>query len=240
MEIPLYLAMTAAELQNAAALPPRLAWMACHFSAYGTGLSNIPRTLPPGSMLMLNDRTPICGHDPELVAQTLCNAAKNLDCNCIVLDFQGKDCNQLFDVIQRILQLSSCPVGVSALYAADFDCPVLVPPIPPHLPPDEALVPWKGRELWMELSAEGTEISVTEAGSRYTPLSDFVPSGKTHPEETLHCHYTITVEDKRILFQLGRTEEDHSSLLKSAKTNGVTKSLGLWQEMQSGRRLSIS
>lgn len=79
MEIPLFLAMTAAEFRIAAEIPAHPAWMACHFSAYGTGISNLPRELPAGAMLMLNDRTPICGHDPEDVAKPLCDTAQRLE-----------------------------------------------------------------------------------------------------------------------------------------------------------------
>ena len=71
MPIPCYLAMTAAEYARAKELPGRLAWMACHFAPYGTGVVNLPQQLPEGSVLMLNDRIPICGHDPLLVADML-------------------------------------------------------------------------------------------------------------------------------------------------------------------------
>jgi hypothetical protein len=231
MEIPLYLAMTAAELQNASAFPPRLAWMACHFSAYGTGLSNVPKMLPQGAMLMLNDRTPICGHDPKLVAQTLCDTAKVLECDRILLDFQRKDFNELFDVIREVLEQAICPVGVSSLYADGFDCPVLVPPIMPHVLPEEALSRWSGREIWLEVSAEGTQISVTEKGSQSTPLAHYTSEHNAHWDQTLHCHYEITIEEDRVLFQLGRTEDDRSALIKAVGKLGVTCALSLWQEM---------
>lgn len=230
MEIPLYLAMTAAELQSAITVPPQLAWMACHFSAYGTGLSNIPRMLPPGSMLMLNDRTPICGHDPVLVAQALCNASQILKCDSILLDFQREACPELYGIVEAVLERAPCPVGVSCLYASNFDCQVLVPPIPPHTLPAEALASWEGRELWLELSSEGTLISVTENGSQYTPLPHYRPENNGHWEQELHCHYEITVEDDRVLFQLGRNEDDQISLLNTVKALGVTRGLRLWQE----------
>ena len=231
MEIPRYLAMTAAELRSAAELPAHTAWMACHFSAYGTGLSNVPQRLPPGSMLMLNDRTPICGHDPKTVAKRLQETVEALECKGILLDFQREDCEELVPVIEAVLKQASCPVGVSALYAAGFDCPVLVPPIPPHLPPEEALSPWKGRELWLELSTEGTEICVTEEGSRYTSLPDYIPEEPAHPDASLHCHYTIRLEEERISFQLGRTDEDQVALSEAAANWGVTCVFGLWQEL---------
>ena len=231
MEIPLFLVMTAAELQAAEQLPQHPAWMACHFSPYGTGISNIPKTLPPGAMLMLNDRTPVCRHDPETVAKTLCDAAQSLKCDSILLDFQREGFDELHNIIETVLKNASCPVGVSALYAKSFDCPVLVPSIPIQTLPEDALIPWKGRELWLELSSEGTEIAVTEQGSRYTPLPHYIPGEDAHPEDTLHCHYEITVEDDRILFHLGRTAEDQFSLWKASHSLGVTRALGFWQEL---------
>ena len=232
MEIPLYLAMTAAELRSATQVPAHPAWMACHFASYGTGLSNVPQTLPPGSMLMLNDRIPVFGHDATLVAQALCNAAKNLECDRILLDFQREGYEELRDIIQSVLVLASCPVGVSALYADGYDCPVLVPPIPPQVSPEEALSRWSGREIWLEVYAEGTQIRVTETGSQYTFLPHYLPKNNAHWEQALHCHYEITVEEDQVLFQLGRIEDDQRSLLSAASTLGVTCALGLWQETQ--------
>ena len=231
MEIPLFLAMTAAEFQGAELLPEHPVWMSCHFSSYGIGISNIPRSLPAGTMLMLNDRTPICGHDPETVAKTLCNTAQSLKCDSILLDFQREGFDESVRVIDEILKRASCPVGVSPLYAGDFDCPVLVPPVPPHTPIAEALSPWKDRELWLELSAQGTAIAVTEQGSSYTPLPDYVPAEGAHHENTLHCHYEITAQEDQVLFRLGRTGEDQLSLLEAAAQLGVSRGLGLWQEM---------
>ena len=230
MEIPWYLAMTAAEFQAAQELPDHLAWMACHFSSYGTGLSNVPKTLPPDSMLMLNDRTPICGHDPQLVAKTLCETANTLECNRILLDFQRENCPELLDVIHAVLAQASCPVGVSAMYAKNFDCPVLMPPIAPHILPKEALSPWQGRELWLEISTEGTQIKVTTDGSVYTPLPYFTFDGTMHFEAELFCHYTISLEEDFVLFQLGRTEEDQHALLSAVKDLGVSCALGFWQD----------
>lgn len=232
MEIPLFLAMTAAEFLGAEVLPDYPAWMACHFSSYGTGISNLPKTLPPGAMLMLNDRTPICGHDPETVAKSLCDAAQRLECRCILLDFQREGYEELRSVIGAVLKLARCPVGVSSLYAAEFDCPVLVPPIPPHLLPEDAVAPWKGRELWLEVSSEGTVICVTPDGSHYTSLPYYCPKHTDHYDKELHCHYSIIVEENQIVFQLGRSEDDQRSLVKAAEEFGVTQVLRLWQETE--------
>ena len=231
MEIPLFLAMTAGELGLAAELPKRIGWMASHFAAYGTGLSNLPKTLPPGSMLMLNDRTPICGHAPQEVANTLCQAAERLQCDSILLDFQRRDQLEISPVVSAVLARATCPVGVSVLYAKDFDCPVLVPPIPPHRPLEDALTEWNSREIWLELTAEGTQITVTPEGSRYAPLPFSELPEKAHEDQGLCCHYEIEVSEHKVRFLLGRTKDDQSALLNKAKHHGVTRGVGLWQEL---------
>ena len=71
MGISHYLAMTAEEIATTDILPEHTAYMACHFSPYGTGLTNIPESLPKNAILILNDRIPFCGHDKALIAKQL-------------------------------------------------------------------------------------------------------------------------------------------------------------------------
>ena len=230
MEIPLFLAMTAGEVSCADTLPPRLAWMACHFSPYGTGLSNIPQSLPKGSMLTLNDRIPPDWHDVDLAASTLTEAAKRLECGSILLDFQRLGNEKTASVVEAVLKQADRPVGVSSCYAEGLSCPVLVPPVPPHLTPEEYLKPWQRREIWLEWSLIGTEIEVTAEGSQYTSLPRFVPSEKAHFDEELGCRYDICVEEDRVVFRLGRVPEDMAGLMENAKKYGVMQWVGLWQE----------
>ena len=75
MVLPLYLAMTGREILAAQSAASRCAYMACHFSPYSQGLTNLPTSLPPSSMLILNDRTPICGHDPQRICGELAQMA---------------------------------------------------------------------------------------------------------------------------------------------------------------------
>lgn len=60
MGIPFYLAMTAAEFAVCRNLPPQVAWLACHFSSSGPGLTNIPTVLPSKSVLTIDDSQPFC------------------------------------------------------------------------------------------------------------------------------------------------------------------------------------
>ena len=92
MAIAPFLAMTAAEMHSCASLPEKVAWMACHFSPYGLGLSNLPKTLPPGSLLMMDDITPPQGHDPDLIAAQLEECVQKFQCSGVLLDFQRTDC----------------------------------------------------------------------------------------------------------------------------------------------------
>ena len=78
-----YLALTAGELYGHPKMEEKIAYMACHFSPYGTGLSNLPKWLPENCMLTLNDRTPICGHDPALIAEELTKVIERWHCSSL-------------------------------------------------------------------------------------------------------------------------------------------------------------
>ena len=119
MEIPLYLSMTAVEFSQCRILPDHTAWMACHFSPYGTGLTNLPTHLPKNSLLILNDRTPIHRHNPKQIRQILEEVVTALDCSGILLDLQRRDCPEAKEIIRQLLTLPY-PVGVSDNYAKEF------------------------------------------------------------------------------------------------------------------------
>lgn len=229
MAIPLYLAKTAAEFAVSAPHPQRLAWMACHFSPYATGITNLPDSLPPDSLLILNDRTPAHGHDPSRIHDTLMALHNELNYSGILLDFQRPDCAEAEQIIQAILTLP-CPVCVSDIYSKHLDCPVFLPPVPLTMPPEEYLSNWKGREIWLEVSKECLCVSITKNGTEYTSMQtngDF-----PHRDSDLHCRYRSIVEENIVKFCITRNDEDLESLLKAASQHGVTKAVGLWQEFK--------
>lgn len=230
MALPLYLAMTATEIRENALLPPQLAYMACHFSPYGTGLSNRPRSLPPGSMLILNDRTPIHGHDHGLIREQLEEIIERMRCSRLLLDFQYPGCEETAALAAVLVQSLPCPVGVSEGYAEELSCPVFLPPAPLDVPLQEYLHPFQGREIWLEAALDSMLITLTPKGASYSPL----PYGAFrdgHKEEKLHCRYHINITDDRADFTLFRTPEDLQSLLSEAESLGVTQAVGLWQEL---------
>lgn len=230
MAIPRYLAMTAAEMRAVSDLPAEAAWMACHFSPYGTGLSNLPSTLPPDSLLILNDRTPIHGHDGERVAKQLQERIEALHCKGLLLDFQRPEEPETAALVKHLTGALSCPVTVSDLYARGLDCPVFLPPAPPEVSLETYLAPWQGREIWLEMALGGEVISLTEQGAQVSPLPH--PPGDGQAETRLHCHYQISVSDTEVEFPLWRTAEDLEALLAEAERLGVTAAVGLYQELQ--------
>lgn len=227
-----YLAMTAAEIHAAAALPQKLAYMACHFSPYGLGLSNCPQWLPPDSVLIVNDRTPICGHDPGIITAQLIELVDALKCGSVLLDFQRPDCKQTADLCATLTSALACPVCVSDLYADALACPVFLPPPPLNQPLQQHLTPWKGREIWLESALDAASITVTEGGSHYTPQPYTPPGEGCFPDEALHCRCWQEIEEDKIIFHLYRTEEDLEALLEEAEALGVKQAVGLYQQLR--------
>lgn len=234
MAIPLYLAMTAAEFSACGGLPEKIAWMACHFSPYGTSVSNLPRTLPEGSLLILNDRTPVHGHDPQRIADELRQAVKALGCSGLLLDFQRPGCEETAKIAHALLALP-CPVCMSECYAKELDCPVFLPPVLPHVPIEEHLAPWAGREIWLEAALEGEELTLTESGCQISAPGVPIESPE-HRDAELFCHYRIAVEESCARFSLYRSRDDLAALLDAAGKLGVTRAVGLWQELHRQER----
>lgn len=233
MAIRRYLAMTAAEIRANSDFPPNIAWMACHFSPYCTGLSNLPKALPPDSLLILDDITPIHGHDPERIALQLSMCAEKLGCRGVLLDFQRPGYEEAAALVTYLTKHLPCPLSVSDLYAGETDCPVFVSAAAPSMPLAEHLSPWQGREIWLELARCAQTITLTETGSVCAPL----PCGETFDagfaEENLHCHYRIDTAEDAVTFTLWRSAQDLDALLEEAESTGVTTAVGLYQELGS-------
>lgn len=231
MALPLYLAMTAAEFAGSETLPERIAWMACHFSCYGSGLSNLPQQLPTDSMVILNDRTPIHGHDPERIARQLGELLESLHLNCILLDFQRPDVQETADLVGVITETLPCPVGVSEPYAKASDAPVFLPPPPLHMALEDYLQAWQGRKIWLEFATEAETITVTAAGAQ---VVQHLPTSLEPPvfeEPRLHCRYHTALQEDRAVFSLLRDKEHIAGLLEDAQALGVTKAVGLYQQL---------
>ena len=231
MVLPLYLALTAAEISASSAFPDYCAYMACHFSPYTAGIINIPAFLPRGSMLILNDRLPCQGHSADLVANQISEAVLRLDCESVLLDFQRSPEPESEAIVSAILSATSCPVAVTEAYAADAECPILLSPAPLHLPLADYLLPWKGREIWLEAALCQEEIRITRNGTSFRPIfpTDRLTGG--FPEAHLHCRYLTGTREDAITFTLFDTLETLDAKLEQARRLGVTRAVGLWQEL---------
>ena len=235
MEIGPYLAMTAAEFAASQQLPSKIAWMACHFSPYGTGLSNLPPALPSGSLLILNDRVPLWGHDPGRITAQLDQAVETLDCSGLLLDFQQQDNMETKAMAEFLISSLPCPVAVSEICAEGLDCPVFLSPCPHHTHLKEHMAPWAGREVWLDLAVDAETISLTKDGCTVFPLPmGEIPEGG-FCDEALHCHYRTEVGEDFARFTLWRTREDLRALAREAEELGVKSMVGLWQEWQAGK-----
>ena len=232
MALPLYLAMTAAEMAVNASIPSHCAYLACHFSPWSRGLSNCPASLPEGSVLILDDSAPIRGHDPVLVGQQLARAVEESQCRCILLDFQRPPSEEVLVFVRKLLPALPCPVGVSELYTAGLDCPVFLPPVPLDMPLKVYLASWAGRESWLDAAVESAVFTVDKNGCSVTPLSPGICPEKPHRDEGLHCRYTLELTEDRAKFTLYRTREDVTALLEEAESLGVKQAVGLWQELR--------
>jgi len=230
MAIPLYLAMTAAEFRNNTVLPAHMAWMACHFSPYGTGLTNLPKQLPKGALLILNDRTPIHRHDAGLIAATLEELVTALDCCGLLMDFQRPDCPETEQIVRKLTELPF-RTAVSELYGRELDCPVFLSALPVRTPPESCFASWAGREIWLEAALGGQIATVTEKGCHFSPLPPGDPPQWQHCDEALFCRYQTESTPGKVCFTLQRNREDLSRLLEYAETLGVTQAVGLYQEL---------
>lgn len=231
MVLPLYLALTAAEMSAFSSVTFPCAYMACQFSPYTEGLTNIPKALPEGAILILDDRMPCCGHSPGLVAQQLRDAVEWLNCESVLLDFQRPPDPESESMVQTIIETLNCPVAVTEGFAKNIPCPVFLSPAPLHLPLSEHLNPWQGREIWLEAALCQEKIIVTRDGTEFTP--QFPPDGLSGGfyEEDLCCRYCTKADDEHITFTLFDTPESLQNKLAHADSLGVSRAVGLYQEL---------
>ena len=227
MAIERYLAMTGAEMASAAALPKKTAWMACHFSPYSTGLCNFPAALPKESLLILNDRTPICGHDPERVCRELKETISKLNCTGLLVDFLNPPNRESLALTSYLAANLPVSLGLPPEYAA-AGCAVFVPAVPTLTPVSQYLSRWQGQEIWLELALGGQAVALKADGAHFGE-NRFPRKGIIHADDALHCHYVIEEQQGAFIFHTWRTAEDLDALLEDA--GQIKFAVGLYQEL---------
>lgn len=231
MDLNCWIAMTAAEFSGANALPNKIGWLSCHFSQWGQGLSNLPSHLPPNSLLILDDSTVPHGHDPELITDQLASAVERFSAAGVLLDFQVPDIAESAAITQQLVHRLSCPVCVTAPYAKDLACPVLLPVPPPHVSLKNHLAAWQHRDIWLEIATEAEKITVTAQGSAITNMPYFPPDESYCTDQKLHCRYRVKTFEDRAEFTLIRDRTMVTALLKQALSMGVHCGVGLYQQL---------
>ena len=227
MAIERYLAMTGAEMASAAALPKKAAWMACHFSPYSTGLCSFPAALPKESLLILNDRTPICGHDPERVCRELKETISKLNCVGLLVDFLNPPNRESLALTSYLAANLPVSLGLPPEYAA-AGCAVFVPAVPTLTPVSQYLSRWQGQEIWLELALGGQTVALKADGAHFGE-NRFPRKGIIHADDALHCHYVIEEQQDAFIFHTWRTTEDLDALLEDA--GQIKFAVGLYQEL---------
>ena len=234
MTLPLYLAMTNAEISANRLHSGRCAYMACHFSPYDKGLSNFPKIFPEGSMLIVNDQMPPQGHDPARIGRQLSQWVSDHRADCVLLDLQRPGNEETRQIVSEILACCPCPVGVSHPYAKGYDCPVFLPATPLNHTLADHLQPWQGREIWLEIALDRLSITVDSSGSQFQAVPFDNDTVFPHKDEALHCAYQIALSHSSARFTLQRTPENLNALMQEAAHQGVCKAIGLYQELASG------
>ena len=221
-------AMTPEEMAAIRPLPPGCGWMSCHLSE--DGLRELPDSLPPGSLLILDDRQVPRDIEPEKILDQMTGAISRLSCDALLLDFQRPFEERLLELADLLQKALPCPVGVSEAYQQAESGPVFLSLLPPHRSLSEYVAPWQGREIWLEVGPAPECARVTARGTEFLkPRSPLPPCPHSH--EGLSCHYGMELSDSEILFTLLRTCEDLKALTRQAETLGITRTIGLYQEL---------
>lgn len=229
MDLSIYPAFAGAELEAMLRYTGKTAWLGCHLSAYGNGITPLPAALKHCDLLVLTDEMPPDGHDPKEVASELWSQAKTLGCERILLDFQRPPSEESMQIIHCVLEKAFVPVGVTPKHAQQLSCPVFLPPPPLWTPLEEAISPWTGREVWLEIAPESGCVTLTKDGSSYAP-SETKPDYPFTDHRLCLSYKTEVYANKASVF-LHRGISNLPCWLKQADTLGIRAAVGLYQQL---------
>ena len=227
-----YQAMTAWELEFARKIPEQMAYMACHFSPYGTRLGNVPKALPEGAVLMVNDRIPVAGHDGRAISEQLGELVEAFQVAAVVLDLQRPGVQETKEIAGRIVEALPCPVAVSDCYAEGLSGAVFLSPPELWTPVEDWLAPWAGREIWAEAVCQQAVVRITEDGSCYSEVPFGDEDWKLQEERFLS--WEVTKGDGVLSVGLRRGPEELKKWMEQAEKLGVKRFFGLYQQSSCG------
>ena len=202
MVLPLYLAMTASEFRPL----PHPALLILDGNEH----------VPPGVLPVVTDHFPLDGQ----ALQRICQGQEAL-----LLDFVRPPTT----LPRNILQGLPCPCGAPPGYRKEG--PVFLPPAPLHIPLEQYLAPCREREIWLEAALQRQTITVTSSGTTIAPPSPNRSFEGGFYDEMLRCRFTQDFHKDRAVFTLFDTPETLVKKLDHAATLGVTRAVGLFQEL---------
>lgn len=231
MSLPLYLAMTDSEIDMHPSGITHCAYMACRFSPSSIGLCKPYAIIPSGSVLMLDDQFPFRDHNPDIILMELRELITQHSCESLLLDFERRDDPELDRLASYIIDRIQIPIAAPPCYAKNRKCAVFLPPLPPDTDLKSHMRPWEGQEVWLEVALDGLDVTVTKNGAKavYVPHPDM--HGNMHRDPNLMCHYSIHPGERQFLFHLQRNNEDIMELMSRAEAMGVSRFIGLYQEL---------
>lgn len=202
MVLPLYLAMSALELQP---IP--------HGAFLVLDHTEVP---PPGILPVITDHFPLDGQ----VLDRICQGRE-----AVVLDFEQPPTSER----RAMLRGLPCPCAAPPGYCDDG--PVFLPPAPLRTPLEVYLAPFQGREIWLEAALQQQTITVTARGTTITPPSPSRGLTGGFYEKHLRCRFTQDFSRDRAVFTLFDTPETLREKLAHAAALGVTRAIGLYGEL---------
>ena len=231
MDLPLYHAMTAAEFSSVQKLPKNIAWMACHFSAYSTSLSNLPAEIPAGSMIIINDKMPPSGHDKFAIAEQLNRLADRHKVSYFLLDFERKETEETAEMVQHLTSALNRQVAVTESYAHAGKGPVLISMPPPHISLKQQIGKIQNRELWLELAMETEIATIDSNGCHFSSYCGEEFPEKEFTDSALHTKYRLQICNNHAKYLLKREIAEVADIMKEAKNLGITAFVGLYQQL---------
>ncbi len=235
MSIPLFLAITPAEFAHLPELPNPLAWMSVRLSLTSPGLSNVPSQLPPGSLIIFDDKTPWSGHSVELVCKEMTTLLLNTKAYGLLLDFERAPTPETILLVKALSQCCKeigIPLAAPEGYGGDESVAVFTSPFPCWKKPTETSN--DHRALWLDASPTAHALRITQdhAVGIALPYPPETPpeEDQIHWDESLHCAYWTDFDGDGLVITMYRTPEKTTELLAELPSSPFRLAVGVWRE----------
>jgi hypothetical protein len=206
--------------------------MACHFSPYGLGLSNLPRQLPEGAVILVSDRIPPGGHDAGVVVSQLEELAQQFHPKAIVLDLERTGDDFCAELAAKCDSISGTETVVAAAYAEGLQCSVFLGAAQLWTPAEQWLRPWSGRRIWAECVLQRALVRITEDGAVYRELPWEPPRQEVLADGQQAVVYGVREQADAVEVMLWRGKEQLALWMEKLEKLGVEHFLGLYQQLK--------